>query len=335
MKRIYVGLSVLGMSLLVVFPQELPPEVISYADMILYNGQVLTMDRDGVDFSVTQAVAIRDGRIMATGTDDRILRMAGPRTQKLDLAGTVVMPGAWDTHVHPEGMAKNHFQNDFRRQLLALDLYKSLSIPSPQWNDLPGSLARIRKLAQTAKPGQWVVVTTGQEIEPGDRYHAKSLRAEFDKIAPSNPLVLLETTTHAVVNSVALDMVLKKYRNLRGVFKDDEGNPTGYLYGRCKRSGAGIDPQAPAGSVHQRLSKGARGVGSQRSHHDRDPALCQRHHGLLPFGPSGRDAHPDRLPPPDCLVESHAGAGSEEYGRLGRAWHRHALDDRHCPGPSG
>lgn len=245
MKRIYVGLSVLGMSLLVVFPQELPPEVISYADMILYNGQVLTMDRDGVDFSVTQAVAIRDGRIMATGTDDRILRMAGPRTQKLDLAGTVVMPGAWDTHVHPEGMAKNHFQNDFRRQLLALDLYKSLSIPSPQWNDLPGSLARIRKLAQTAKPGQWVVVTTGQEIEPGDRYHAKSLRAEFDKIAPSNPLVLLETTTHAVVNSVALDMVLKKYRNLRGVFKDDEGNPTGYLYGGARGAVQELIPKPP------------------------------------------------------------------------------------------
>ncbi len=48
--------------------QDLPPEVLRYADTILYNGQVLTMDRDQPPITVVEAVAIRDGRIMAVGT---------------------------------------------------------------------------------------------------------------------------------------------------------------------------------------------------------------------------------------------------------------------------
>ena len=76
----------LWMCLLAGYAQQLPEEVIRYADRVFYNAQVLTMDRDGTDFSVTQAVAIRDGRIMAAGNDARILQMAGPETVKIDLA---------------------------------------------------------------------------------------------------------------------------------------------------------------------------------------------------------------------------------------------------------
>ncbi|MEE8460550.1 MAG: hypothetical protein V3S50_00325, partial [Acidobacteriota bacterium] len=38
--------------------QELPPEIVSYADMVLYNGQVLTMDREQPPINVVQAVAV-------------------------------------------------------------------------------------------------------------------------------------------------------------------------------------------------------------------------------------------------------------------------------------
>ncbi len=51
--------------------QNLPPEVLRFADMVLYNGQVLTMDRDQPPINVTQAVAVRDGRILAVGETDR------------------------------------------------------------------------------------------------------------------------------------------------------------------------------------------------------------------------------------------------------------------------
>ncbi len=81
--------------------QQLPPEIVQYADMVLHNGQVLPMDRDQPPLTVAQAVALRNGRIMAVGTNDRILPMAGPNTVRVDLGGKRVMPGIVDTHSHP------------------------------------------------------------------------------------------------------------------------------------------------------------------------------------------------------------------------------------------
>ena len=89
--------------------QDLPPEVLRYADMVLYNGHVLTMDQDQPPFTVTQAVALQDGRILAVGEDDRILRMAGPNTARVDLDGKAVLPGIVDTHSHPNSYALRHY----------------------------------------------------------------------------------------------------------------------------------------------------------------------------------------------------------------------------------
>ncbi len=82
--------------------QDFPPEILGYADMVLYNGQVLAMDRDQPPISVAQAVAIRDGLILAVGADDRILQMAGPNTVRVNLDGKAVIPGVVDTHSHPK-----------------------------------------------------------------------------------------------------------------------------------------------------------------------------------------------------------------------------------------
>ena len=93
--------------------QNLPPEVLRYADIVFVNGPVLTMDKDTPDFTVAQAVAVRDGRILAVGDSATILRMAGPKTRKIDLAGKAVMPGVVDTHSHPNRYALNHYQSEF------------------------------------------------------------------------------------------------------------------------------------------------------------------------------------------------------------------------------
>ena len=69
------------------------------ADTVLYNGKVLTVDSN---FSTAQAVAVRGNWIVAVGTDDEVLRMAGPNTLKIDLKGRTVTPGLINTHVHLE-----------------------------------------------------------------------------------------------------------------------------------------------------------------------------------------------------------------------------------------
>ena len=68
---------------------ELPPEVLAYADTVLFNGKVLTADDQ---FSVAEAVAIRDGKFLAAGTTERILKMAGPETRRRDLSGATAAP---------------------------------------------------------------------------------------------------------------------------------------------------------------------------------------------------------------------------------------------------
>ena len=72
--------------------QDLPEELIRYADFVFYNGQVLTADADR-SFTVAGAVAVRDENILAVGTSARILKLAGPETRRIDLRGRSLTPG--------------------------------------------------------------------------------------------------------------------------------------------------------------------------------------------------------------------------------------------------
>ncbi|MBI4483105.1 MAG: amidohydrolase family protein [Acidobacteria bacterium] len=235
----------IGMLLLPVWAQQLPEEMIGYPDTILHNGIVLTMDRDDANFTVAQAVAIRKAEIIAVGDNARILRLAGPKTQKIDLQGKALMPGVIDTHSHPEGAGKSHFQSEFRDKLGAMDLYKRASISMIEWNDRAAALAKLQAAVDTAKPGQWVITNVGHEIEPGSPPNAKALKADFDKIAPNNPVAFLQSTTHAVLNSRALEILLKHYKDMPGIFKDESGKPTGYLFGGARGALDEILPSPP------------------------------------------------------------------------------------------
>ena len=77
--------------------QDLPAEVIAYADIIFYNGKVLTTDEN---FTIEEAAAIRNGKLLAVGTSERILAMAGPNTRRVDVEGRSVIPGLIADHEH-------------------------------------------------------------------------------------------------------------------------------------------------------------------------------------------------------------------------------------------
>src|ERR1700678_3488867 len=66
-----------------------PPE----PDLILFHGRILTVDPHD---SVVQGVAIRDGKIIAAGSDRDMLRLAGPATRRIHLEGRAAAPGVHD-----------------------------------------------------------------------------------------------------------------------------------------------------------------------------------------------------------------------------------------------
>ena len=63
------------------------------ADLILHHGKIVTVDNR---FSIHQAIAIRGGRIVATGDDGAVLKLKGAQTQLVDLRGRTVLPGLID-----------------------------------------------------------------------------------------------------------------------------------------------------------------------------------------------------------------------------------------------
>ena len=79
------------------------------ADLIFVNGAVYTVDAAR---SWAQAVAVREGRIVAVGTDADVRELAGPTTEVVDLAGRMLVPGFQDAHVHPVGGGVDMLQCD-------------------------------------------------------------------------------------------------------------------------------------------------------------------------------------------------------------------------------
>src|ERR1700729_4123124 len=67
------------------------------ADTILFNGKIITVDKD---FSTRQALAIGQGRVLASGTSAAMKKLAGGKARLIDLGGRTVIPGLTDGHIH-------------------------------------------------------------------------------------------------------------------------------------------------------------------------------------------------------------------------------------------
>src|SRR5262249_2593767 len=78
------------------------PEAEGPADLVLHHANVLTVDDK---FRIAEAVALKDGRALAVGDDNDVIKLAGPRTQVIDAQMRPVLPGLYDSHVHPLGAA--------------------------------------------------------------------------------------------------------------------------------------------------------------------------------------------------------------------------------------
>lgn len=152
-------------------------------NLILYNGKLWTQD---ARFPHATALAIREGRILAVGSDDQITALAGPSTRTVDLRGRRVLPGLTDAHFHFRAWALG------RRRL---DLY---GLASRQ-----AVLDALRRRAEATPPGRWIV---GQGWNETDWPEPRLLtRHDLDAAAPHHPVLLWRSDLHlAVANTLAL-----------------------------------------------------------------------------------------------------------------------------------
>ncbi len=214
--------------------QDLAPEVLHYADMVFYNGHVLTMDRYRPPITVVQAIALRDGRVLAVGESDRILKMAGPNTLRVDLDGKTVIPGVIDTHSHPNRYALRHFRDEYIPAYLKFLEENRIRFATVRWDSKETALADFKRVAESLPPDYWIYSTGGLIPVTTDEI----TRYDLDQVVPDHPLyVMLGNAMWGLANSKMLDIVRDRYgENLPGLIKDEQGVPTGQIFG-------------PAGSV--------------------------------------------------------------------------------------
>src|SRR2546427_12393575 len=138
------------------------------ADTVLLNGKVLTVDSQS---SIQEAIAIRESKILAVGKTVDVRRLAGPRTRVIDLQGRTVIPGLIDSHLH-----------GIRAALSFSTEVNWIGAPS-----LDDALGKIRQAARTIKPGAWLIVAGGWNVQQFKEKRVPT-QAELIAAAPNNPV---------------------------------------------------------------------------------------------------------------------------------------------------
>ena len=184
-------------------------------DTVLVNGKVVTVDSQS---SIRQAIAIRDGKIVAAGSTADVQKLAGPTTRVIDLQGRTVIPGLIDSHLHA-----------IRAALSFSTEVNWIGAPA-----LADALGRIKDAARSMKPGAWLIVAGGWNVQQF-KENRRPTQAELVAAAPNNPVYVQLGYGWAMVTPLAMKALnINSEADLPsgGRFeKDASGKPTGAVTG--------------------------------------------------------------------------------------------------------
>ena len=144
-----------------------------FADVVFVNGRFATLDAAKPEAS---AVAIRDGKFLAVGSDEEVLRHVGPGTRRIDLEGRTVVPGLIDAHTHP--METIYLKEEW------------VDARFPGTASVAQALENIAARAKRTPEGAWIFVACVSASE--NKFAEKRLptRAELDRVAILHDVVL-------------------------------------------------------------------------------------------------------------------------------------------------
>jgi predicted amidohydrolase YtcJ len=209
--------------------------ILGYPQMIIHNAKIVTMDDAGFNSSpgtITEAMAIRDDKILAMGSNQEIRRLAGPNTQVIDLKGRTVMPGFVLTHEHPtdwawtEPSALNHVFPEGNEHMVIRFLEGDGQTQLDTWDEVLADAVKV------AKPGQWILLSSdwGSNFEymPDlfTTFLTQITTEQLDAIAPNNPVRVKNSWVDGLVNTAALNEALRIFPEQRVEGRGNRG-PTG------------------------------------------------------------------------------------------------------------
>jgi predicted amidohydrolase YtcJ len=152
-------------------------------DTIFINGKIVTLDARS---TLATGLAVTNGRIAATGSSDDVRKLAGPSTRVIDLRGRTVIPGLIDSHLHAIRAA----------------LSFSTEVNWIGARSLEEGLGRIRAAARAMKPGSWLIVAGGWNVQQFEE-NRRPTQAELTAIAPNNPVYVQLGYGWAMLNPLA------------------------------------------------------------------------------------------------------------------------------------
>ncbi len=166
-------------------------EVKNPADIVLINGVIATID----DMNpAAEAVAIKEGKIIAVGSTKEIENYLDKTTQVIDLKGKFVMPGFNESHAHFLGLGNS-------KQILDLREAKN-------WDEV---ITIVAKATGHSKPGEWIIGRGWHQEKfnprPNPNVNGYPVHNELSKASPNNPVMLTHASGHAIfVNAKAMQI---------------------------------------------------------------------------------------------------------------------------------
>jgi predicted amidohydrolase YtcJ len=181
---------------------------------VFHNGTVLPVDPR---FSEQQAFAIHENKIVAVGSNEEMLALAGKNAKQIDLHGRIVLPGFIEPHVHFALMA---FTGSW------------LDIGPLKYDTADKALAALKKVANEGSDEEWILA---RQFDPSLQTGPAMLTTrELDNISSTRPVFVLNASGHlAYVNSRLLQLagINRETPNPSGgeYFRLADGTPNGAM----------------------------------------------------------------------------------------------------------
>jgi predicted amidohydrolase YtcJ len=200
--------------LMLVLSCSLPLFAQNEADLILYNGKIITVDPQD---HIYQAAAVKDGKILQVGDDAEIKLLAGPRCKMIDLKGKTVTPGLIDSHYHMMYYGQQFWEG-------------YLNIRHPDVSSKADLLRVVSEYAKQLTKDAWISGNQGFHLQSDEALD----RFDLDPITPQNPVYLRHGSgQYSVVNSLALEIAgidsLTPNPHSSRIIRDANGHATGVL----------------------------------------------------------------------------------------------------------